>query len=664
MLKKISGTAALLVLAALLALIPPGAPEASAAGSFKDTAGHWSRQAVEKSFALELINGYPGGLYKPEDPVSRLEAVAIIIRAMGLQEEAANTDYKNSGIIFPQEMSWGHGHLVMAVRKGLIHKDYTHQLLVNGPITRAEVATLVALALQHKLKIKGDVQKLSYSDSAGISPHYRQYVADVTQNNIMQGTGNNEFGPGEVMKRGQMAALMAKTVQDGWFDYGGGRMATGTLTAVDSGSGILTIAKSDGTLIFRLVNTKTVYCRDAKLSSLGDFRVGDPVLAVTGGGGQIKYLEYAPSPEDQYSSLTGRIVDRSLAGSGALKIRDISRKVHLLELFTVVTVTDGAGGADRSYLTEGRFVEAKVKDNAIHSIRMLPSEETEGEVTGVFGGHFTIKTSAGGSRLFSVKSGSLNIAKGGGILPYADLKAGDRVKVISVLGEVLEITVLNATVEGEVRTVDAQYRMVTVLSNSTRREYEVEAGAVITKGGGSIAVDALGQGDRIAFKVGEGGKIYEINVLGSNARTLSGKVTDLQTAGAPRIFIGPVRHYVDPAAAVTRDGGGMALKDIIIGAEATLYLDRHNTVTGIEITNDRNITAEGAITAANADGSRITIEQNNGHRFTLNVDGACAFRDFTPSPATLRGLADIRAGWTVSLSLTEGRVVSVRVIEK
>ncbi|MHB8918539.1 MAG: S-layer homology domain-containing protein, partial [Desulfocucumaceae bacterium] len=416
MVKKITCTAMVLALAAWLAVIPPGLRAASAE-SFKDTTGHWSGQAVEKAYALGLMTGYPGSVFKPEDPVSRLEAIAIVIRAMGLEEQAKTLDYKNSGIALPQGMFWGQGHLVVAVKNGLLAKDSVYRLEYKGPITRYEVATLISVALRDKFSVEGDVQKLTYADTKEIPADFQKYVANVTQNNIMQGLENNRFGPNDTMKRGQMAALMARTVMDGWFAYGGVNLIKGSLETVESATGALRIAGDS----LRLVDSKTGLYKGSKKASLTDFRVGDSVIGIAGPEPRFKYLELTgdtgtpgiPVTTPAETELSGRIVDRAITGGSALKIRDSAYRDHLYVLSTAVTITDGTSSRNLSYLADGQYVTVRVKDNIIQSVRTLAPTETEGEIVSINTGFLAIKTSSSGdARLFTISSPDFKITSG------------------------------------------------------------------------------------------------------------------------------------------------------------------------------------------------------------------------------------------------------------
>lgn len=656
-----------LALTAWLAL-GQGAP--AMAGTFKDTDNHWSRVVVDKSYALELMKGYPGDIFKPEDSVTRLEAIAVIINAMGLEKEAKNVDYKNSGIRLPPGMFWGQGHLVIAVQKGLLHKDYVNQLLFGSPIPRQEVATLVAVALRDKIKTKGDPSKLSYTDTGEIGLTYLPYVADVTQNNIMQGLGGNEFGPNQIMKRGQMAALMVKTTQEGWFEYGSGKIISGSLSASDSVAGVVSITKTDGVQMPKLVDTGAVFYKDSKPSSLAQFKVGEAVTAITGPGGKIRYLEgAAPSAKTDpitETELTGKISNRALTGNSSLKIRDSGFQEKTYPLDPVITITDGVNARDMSNVTDGTYVRVKIKNNSIQNIRILSSEEVTGAVTTIIPGYLTIKTDSGSSRIFSVNSGEMKIVKGGSRLAYSELKSGDRVKVISASGEALEVAVTQdytpSSSSVQIRAVDAFYGFIYVMNNNGgRREYEVEINALITKRGEIIRIEDLKSGDSAILKVGENGKVYEIQVEETDLAEVSGKVTDLWPEGDPQIYIEGTKYSIASYVKVTKSGNNATLRDIMIGSRVTL---KHNNYIAsvIEITNDQYATLEGKVTDVSESSGTITIKQVNGLSFTLPVDRNCSYRDLTTSQSLYLG--GIRSGWAVRISLYNGKAEEIKVTSK
>lgn len=291
MFKKLLSAGISAALAFSVFIMPLHAEAAVTSGiTFADTSTHWSLQAVEQASALGLLSGYPDGTFLPERMMTRLEAVSVIIRAMGLEESAKTANAASSGITLPQGMKWGQGFLVLAVEKGLLSKDYVSALKYNDAITRAEVATLVAAALG----LKGDVTKLTYSDTASIVEMYKPYVAAVTQNNIMGGLGNNTFGPNQGMKRGQMAALISTLAKNNWFKNDITRLNTGIVTSFDANSGLIAIIHTDGTSTSGVLAAKTAIFNGTKLATVSDIQNGATVMTAPVGN-TIKYLEIIDS---------------------------------------------------------------------------------------------------------------------------------------------------------------------------------------------------------------------------------------------------------------------------------------------------------------------------------------------------------------------------------
>ncbi|MHB8157308.1 MAG: S-layer homology domain-containing protein, partial [Desulfocucumaceae bacterium] len=588
-----------------------------------------------------------------------------------LENEALKLDYKKSGVTLPKGMTWGQGHLVLATQKSLLHKDYISQLLYNNPITRQEVSALVSVALQEKLKVKGDPLKLDFFDTDQISLTYRQYVADVIQNDIMQGLGDNEFGPNQIMKRGQMAALMVTTNLNGWFDYGNDKIVRGTLTGIDT-NGLATIVKSDGTQFERVLDAKTVFFRGTDESSRADFRVGEKVIAIVGSDASIRYLEAggsAPGTNQGSTSteteLTGKIIDRSITGSTSLKIRDIGYQDQSYPLASILVITDGVNTKQLSSLIDGQFVTVKIKNNEISSIRLLSSSLAEGEVTSVSSESFTIRIGSSNiTTTFSVKANDIKIVRENSQLPFSNLKTGDQVKVTSVLGEAREISIINVsgTKEAVVRGVDFFYGFITVRDSSgNRKEYEVLSNVLVEKGNDRISLDDLKQDDEITFEIASNGKITEIYAVGSEARSISGEVTDLSAGSSPRIYVDSERYDIDRNAKITRGSSTIDLEDIMLGAKVTVKTDDDDIVVKINVTDDEDVDVEGTVEDVDESDDEITIEQSSGLKFTLRVNSSCNFRDMTSSSSDIEYLDDIRTGWDVKLYLDNSRVKEIRV---
>ena len=128
------------------------AEEDPATPTFKDVApGDWYYGVVEAAAKADLVKGYGKGLFKPNAKITREEITAILIRALGKQDEAAAnantmTSFKDDGDI----ASWARGSVVVAFNEGLI-KGYPNGTF--GPkknAIRAEVCAMVSRMLAKK----------------------------------------------------------------------------------------------------------------------------------------------------------------------------------------------------------------------------------------------------------------------------------------------------------------------------------------------------------------------------------------------------------------------------------------------------------------------------------------------------------------------------------
>lgn len=78
-----------LILSALQVVSDPAfAPDSAISGVFPDTAGHWAETAISVAANLGIVDGYPGGNFAPDAPVTRAEFAKMLSTAVGLKRVA------------------------------------------------------------------------------------------------------------------------------------------------------------------------------------------------------------------------------------------------------------------------------------------------------------------------------------------------------------------------------------------------------------------------------------------------------------------------------------------------------------------------------------------------------------------------------------------------
>ena len=56
---------------------------------FSDIAGHWAENTITRWADIGIVNGYPDGTFKPDEPITRAELAKIVTLAFGLTEKTA-----------------------------------------------------------------------------------------------------------------------------------------------------------------------------------------------------------------------------------------------------------------------------------------------------------------------------------------------------------------------------------------------------------------------------------------------------------------------------------------------------------------------------------------------------------------------------------------------
>lgn len=82
-----SNKVALSTVAGLCTLLLTGAPAAQAA--FQDTAGHWAESAIQRMNGYQIVNGYQGQ-FRPDETITRGEMAVVLDHVMRYQKQADN----------------------------------------------------------------------------------------------------------------------------------------------------------------------------------------------------------------------------------------------------------------------------------------------------------------------------------------------------------------------------------------------------------------------------------------------------------------------------------------------------------------------------------------------------------------------------------------------
>ena len=161
--------------------------------TFDDTKDHWSRDEVNFVAARELFNGVGGNQFGVSQPMTRGMVNTVLARLAGVDTTPS------------QGQAWYEVGTDWAKKNGI--SDGTNP---TAPVTREQLATLL-YRYAGSPSVSGT---LHAADAASISDYAKDALLWANQNGIVNGVGSNTIAPKDNAQRAQVAAMLARYLQN------------------------------------------------------------------------------------------------------------------------------------------------------------------------------------------------------------------------------------------------------------------------------------------------------------------------------------------------------------------------------------------------------------------------------------------------------------------
>lgn len=623
----------------------------------------WAQQAITEMEASGVVAGYPGNVYKPYNNVTKLEAVTMLIRMLGLEDQAGAAEEAGSDYLMPADLYWGEGYLIMAVQRGMLDGDYLYLLEPNSPATRTEVAMLAF----HALKLEPDSSTMKFDDADQIPGEYRDGIAAVVKSGIMQGLPGNVFKPNDEINRAQIAVLMSNIVELKYADPCPDRRENGTVSGIDLDSRVITL-KSVGSIFYA---ADCEFILDGTSVAPGELKLGDEVNIILDENQHAVYINFQRySDGKSYKGTVSSVL--MINGQYWLGLsyddgQEITRTVA-----DGVKVNKSGSRVEVSTLNKGEYIEIQVLDNKITVINFIASHSVlsgvikELDTTGTLG--ITIRDDEGETVKYVVND-DVEVERDGRDIDFDDLEAGEQIRLeLNSRGFVSYIKVIKSNtkqVEGKIRDLD-----ITGTLGITIRDYEGEIKKYVVvddveveRDGRDIDFDDLDEGEWVSLSLNSRDRVVSIEVI-EEYSVVEGTISDLITDRSPKMIriikSNGTRGQYDIARNVdySRDGVSISLDDIVIGSEVDVRVNEDDKVISIKVTNDKDITIEGTVIYVSESDNKIKIEQASGNRFTYSFARSPILKD---SYGYSIELEDIEDDADVTIVLKSGKISSLKV---
>lgn len=173
---------------------------------FGDIAQNWARDYIYTAYQKGWVNGTAPGVFSPDAPLTRAQAVALLMRALGYPVER-NTEFGFSDT----SGSWASDYINTARRYGLVSGVGGNNYAPERKITRQEVALLFVNAVGYNQ----DIPQIPFSDVSQTSnPWSYNAIASLSARGIITGFPDGTFRPYANISRAEMTALLLRLFSD------------------------------------------------------------------------------------------------------------------------------------------------------------------------------------------------------------------------------------------------------------------------------------------------------------------------------------------------------------------------------------------------------------------------------------------------------------------
>lgn len=175
---------------------------------FTDISNHWAKEYILRGSSLGIISGHYDKTFKPDENVTRLQATALIVRALGLKSDE----------VAPFDDLSGYGEKAQAEIGAAYHygitKGYGKQFKPDQNVTRSQLAQMLYRAYEQKTGEKYEPsERAPFPDYGSVSLEAIDAISMLYELEIAVGASNGHFYPNESTTRGQTAKMLVNFVE-------------------------------------------------------------------------------------------------------------------------------------------------------------------------------------------------------------------------------------------------------------------------------------------------------------------------------------------------------------------------------------------------------------------------------------------------------------------
>ncbi len=376
MLKKLISVTA--VICMLCTAVMPASMAASNKSSFSDVESpmyDWAIDDIEQMTVIGIIKGYTDGTFRPANEIKKIEMLLLMARVAGF----TNSQYAPYGefalsMYEPVLDNYNLGEsydrykpeVAFLLYKGILDVDELGDYLddAGSAVKRYEAAILLTKLMGAEEEVKQNTAvALDYADSASIPSKARAYVEYVSEEGLMNGVDEKNFGPTDSVTRAQAAVILRRIIDK--LDYS---LQVGTVTSISSSR--VSVELSSGSIeSYKFSDSVKALKNGIEVTpNSTEIPAGSSVLLLFSGDSLISMETLIAADDGTY---TGTLVSASINTSYTkltISNSDDGKRSFMYLASDDPDITYNGKSAKLSSIKSGDAVTVKIKNGVITSI--------------------------------------------------------------------------------------------------------------------------------------------------------------------------------------------------------------------------------------------------------------------------------------------------------
>lgn len=293
----------------------------SAASKFSDVDAErysWAVTQIEEMAEKGILSGYPDNTFKPENGISKIEAMLLISRILGINESVYADKLEDIYSLYADELDEldlrYKNEIAFLVYKNVFSTEEIAEVAkndeFNNSLYRYEVAEYLTRAMG--AYYTANDSDTGYEDESTIPAKSRPYVKYVKDKGIMQGMTATEFTPLYPVNRVQMAVMMYRIM-----NAQGLMFISADYKSISSTEIEVKLAAGNGSYDI----TEAEFYLNGEITTASAIKLGAK-LALVFENGVLKRVEAISVIPDLVSTVAGEVKEVVLGSSNRVKIID------------------------------------------------------------------------------------------------------------------------------------------------------------------------------------------------------------------------------------------------------------------------------------------------------------------------------------------------------